>query len=447
LIRKSRVILDNTSFIASSRLLKQFYNHLSRAKYNYLWTYKLHFSSLILGRSLATRNFKADVIPTMNFLLVLLVQLGNALTAPSIIERQPSPAISTLPDPFTSFNGTHIITKSDWVWRQAEIPQLFQSDELGTKPPAPSSIAASFSSNTLTVKCSQNSKSITFSAPISYPTTGKGPYPLLIALDGLSIPTPSGVAVLTLTVDTIAAQNNAQSRGQGLFYDLYGSSHSAGAMTAWAWAVSRVIDALTLTPSTNIDLTHIGVTGCSRDGKGAFVAGALEPRTALTIAQESGSGGAACWRISDQQLAQGNKDQTASEIVQENVWFSPLFDAYVNDTATLPFDHHMLAGLVAPRGLYVIENDIEWLGPVSTTGCMEIGRSIYEALGVSDNMGFSLVGGHAHCAFPAAQQEELDAFVGRFLLGQNVSTAGIVRSSFNVSLADWMDWSVPNLVE
>lgn len=85
-------------------------------------------------------------------------------------------------------------------------------------------------------------------------------------------------------------------------------------------AVSRIIDALETT-NTGIDLSRLAVTGCSRNGKGALVAGAFDRRIALVIPQESGSGGAGCWRISDDMLARGMDTQTASEIVQENVWF------------------------------------------------------------------------------------------------------------------------------
>lgn len=47
-------------------------------------------------------------------------------------------------------------------------------------------------------------------------------------------------------------------RGQGKFYDLYGKGHSAGAMITWAWGVSRIIDALELTPDAKIDPKHVG---------------------------------------------------------------------------------------------------------------------------------------------------------------------------------------------
>lgn len=59
-------------------------------------------------------------------------------------------------------------------------------------------------------------------------------------------------------------------------------------MTAWVWGASRLIDALEQGPAARINTGRLGVTGCSRDGKGALMAGADETRFALTIPQESG---------------------------------------------------------------------------------------------------------------------------------------------------------------
>jgi len=63
--------------------------------------------------------------------------------------------------------------------------------------------------------------------------------------------------------------------------------------------------------------------------------------------------------------------QQATEIVGENVWFSENFNNYVYNLSVLPYDHHELAGMVAPRGLISYENtDFEWLSPLSSYGCM-----------------------------------------------------------------------------
>ncbi|KAG6879291.1 carbohydrate-binding module 1 [Termitomyces sp. T32_za158] len=354
-----------------------------------------------------------------------------------------------LPDPFKFVGGTRTATKSDWDCRREEISQLFQRYELGTLPPKPQTVTASLSGTTLTINVSDSGKSISFSVTISAPSGVTAPYPAIIAYGGMSIPRPSGVAVITFNNDDMAAQVNGGSRGQGKFYTLYGSTHSAGAMTAWAWGVSRIIDALEMTPSANIDLERIAVTGCSRNGKGALVAGAFETRIALTIPQESGSGGAGCWRISDDMLASGIDTQTASEIVQENVWFSPLFNQYTSQVRNLPFDHHMLSALVAPRALLIIDNTgIDWLGPRSVWGCQTTANEVWKALGVSDSMGVSQVGNHAHCAFPSSEQGDLDAFVNKFLKGQSTNTNIIKTDGANnlgYVAANYVDWTTPTL--
>lgn len=295
-------------------------------------------------------------------------------------------------------------------------------------PPKPQSVTASFSGGTLTINVSDQGKSISFAVKITTPS-GSGPFPAIIAYGGPSIPIPNNIGVITFNNDDMAAQQSGSSRGQGKFYQLYGSGHSAGAMTAWAWGVQRIIDALEITPAANVDLTRIGVTGCSRNGKGALVAGAFDERIALTIPQESGSGGSASWRLSNFQQSQGQNVQTAPEIVQENVWFSP-------------------NAMVAPRGLFVIENtSMEWLGALSTYGCQRASKLIYQALGASANMGYSQVGNHDHCAFPSSQQTELTAFLNKFLLNGS-GTTDIFRTDTTYNNFDqtrWIPWSVPTL--
>ncbi|KAL6874339.1 4-O-methyl-glucuronoyl methylesterase [Trichoderma longibrachiatum] len=353
-------------------------------------------------------------------------------------------ANAKLNDLFTMFNGDKVTTKDKFSCRQAEMSQLIQRYELGTLPGRPSTVTASLSGNTLTINCGDAGKSISFTVTITYPSSGTAPYPAIIAYGGGSLPAPAGVAMINFNNDDIAAQVNTGSRGQGKFYDLYGKSHSAGAMTAWAWGVSRVIDALELVPGARIDTTRIGVTGCSRNGKGAMVAGAFENRIVLTLPQESGAGGSACWRISDYLKSQGANIQTASEIIGEDPWFSTTFNSYVNQVPVLPFDHHSLAALIAPRGLFVIDNNIDWLGPQSCFGCMTAAHMAWQALGASDHMGYSQIGAHGHCAFPSNQQSQLTAFAQKFLLGQSTNTA-IFQSDFSANQSQWIDWTVPTL--
>ena len=237
----------------------------------------------------------------------------------------------------------------------------------------------------------------------------------------------------------------------GLFYNLYGSRANASAMTAWVWGVSRIIDGLEENPTATINTAAIAVTGCSRNGKGALMAGAFEPRIALTIPQESGSGGDACWRISEYEQDSGSQVQTATEIVTENAWFSSSFDSYVNNLNTLPYDHHLLAALIAPRGLISYENtDYVWLSALSGFGCMTATHTVYQALGVATNHGFEQVGGHSHCAWPSSLTPTLEAFVNKFLRGQSVSTdyfqSNNVFNGPTWNKTDWIKWTTPTLV-
>lgn len=386
-----------------------------------------------------------------------------------------------LPDPFRLLNGKRVKTIADWHCRAAQIRELFQVQhqppstprtlpfqltdnnsqkyELGYKPARPPILRSSYNGSVLEIQAGlSETQTINFSVPIKQPITPptdtSQAAAAVIAYGGASVPIPSNIATITLDVGVIAQQNSPASRNIGLFYDLYGTSpngnSTAGALMAWAWATSRIIDALEQHPEIGIDPTRLAVTGCSRNGKGALVAGAFDTRIALTIPQESGSGGDACWRTSrDMLVNQGLLTQTAQEIVGENVWFAESFDYFGRDNYTvglLPVDHHELAGLVAPRGLYSTSNlDFLWLGGFSCWECMSAARRIYEALGVKSNHGFSQDGGHNHCTFPDDQRPEIQAFYDRFLLGRNVAT-DVFRTEGNFTFdPKWVRWSTPKL--
>src|SRR5690606_29630335 len=110
---------------------------------------------------------------------------------------------------------------------------------------------------------------------------------------------------------------------------------------------------LTESDAAIIDASRLGVTGCSRNGKGALMAGALDERIALTIPQESGAGGAVAWRVAQSLSDNGKNIQTLSHAAGEQPWFRESFGQTFggNNVARLPFDHHQLMGMVAPRGL------------------------------------------------------------------------------------------------
>ena len=93
-----------------------------------------------------------------------------------------------LPDPFTFENGQRVRTKQQWQCRRQELKDLMQEYELGTLPPPPEQLSASLTASNLTITATNGATSISFSVNITLPTTGDGPFPAVIAYDGLSIP-------------------------------------------------------------------------------------------------------------------------------------------------------------------------------------------------------------------------------------------------------------------
>lgn len=373
-------------------------------------------------------------------------------TVPSLKSFADLPHIAALPDPFLSINGTSLTQKQQWPCRRAEIAAQVQHYELGTKPVAPQQVTGTVSHEKITVTVKENGKEISFDATIILPTTGTAPYPAIIGIGNSFLNnqelSQQGIAVIQFPNNLLGEQQNGQSRGKGKFYDIYGSDHTASAMMAWSWGVSRLIDVLQTSNNMLINANRLGVTGCSRNGKGALVAGAFDERIALTIMQESGSGGAASWRISDAQLAAGQNVQTLRQIVTENVWFTDQFKIFSEAVNKLPFDHHEIMGLIAPRGLLVIENtSMEWLGNQSSYTTPVIAHEIWKALGASDNMGVSQIGGHNHCQLPASQQPEVNAFVQKFLLNDSSVNTQVQKTdgTFPIEFSRWVNWQTPLL--
>jgi hypothetical protein len=362
------------------------------------------------------------------------------------------PATQSLPDPFLAMDGTRITKASQWACRRDEIGGQAMEYELGPKPGKPVTVTGSFDGATITVTASDGKTTISFGAPVTFPSTGSPPYPAMIGIGGISIAPAQlnalGVATINFPNDALGVQVNGGSRGQGSFYDLYGHSHPAGAMIAWAWGVSRLIDALESTPAANIDPKRLGVTGCSRNGKGALIAGAFDDRIALTIPQESGSGGSASWRVSDAQAKAGTMVQTLSEIVGENVWFRSSFMNFAATATKLPFDHHMIEGMIAPRALLIIENTSQvWLGNVSTYTDSMAAHAIWQALGIPDHMGVSQVDSGGHCVGFGSQQPEVTAYVQKFLIGGGTASTAVLRTDggYAFDQATWAPWDVPAL--
>jgi hypothetical protein len=357
------------------------------------------------------------------------------------------PSIPSLPDPFEWADGRGRISHFfDWEYRRNEIGDQIQNYEIGERPTRPDTIVASYSNDVLTVNVTVNGKTLTLTSQVILPA-GTGPFPVVIGMDYPygSIPdtifSSRNIAEVTFNssqVSTYGSPNNSNP-----YYQLYPylNTSNTGQYSAWAWGVSRIIDGLEFVQNVlPIDLKHICVTGCSYAGKMALFAGAFDERVALTIAQESGGGGATSWRYSHTQLAGSVEDIDNTDYD----WFMDSMIQFAgNNVSYLPEDHHELMAMCAPRALYVTANpDYTWLSNPSCYVASSACQQVYDALGIPDRFGYSIVGGHSHCAVPESQIPEIEAFVDKFLLGEDtVNTTNIADNPYSIDLTPWIIWT------
>jgi hypothetical protein len=284
------------------------------------------------------------------------------------------------------------------------------------------------STTKISVKVTEGSKSASFDCTVNM-NGATAPAPAIITYGSPSMTVPSGVATITLT--PIESQGGSGAK-MGPFFTFYGSNHPAGYMVAQAWQVSRIIDLLEQNPGT-IDPSHLGVTGCSRYGKGAFAAGVFDNRIALTIPCESGIGGTVGLRLKEQ-LDPGANDtaEWPYHAISYVRWLSEVAlgpfaksnDAAGDNTDHLPVDMHEAMALIAPRALYIIDNPgITNLDPKSAYVTGMAGKAIFGALGVADNFAYQGASG-SHCAWRSAYDASLSAMIDRFLKGKDSTKTG-----------------------
>ena len=151
--------------------------------------------------------------------------------------------------------------------------------------------------------------------------------------------------------------------------------HAWGAIGAWAWGASRVLDYLLTDPQ--VDGRRTAILGASRLGKAALWAGASDPRFAMVIPVISGEGGAA---LSRRDFGETIADLTAPG--RFAYWFAPRYADYAADPGALPLDSHFLLALVAPRPLLLINGSADtWSDPTGEWLAAQAASPVYHLLG------------------------------------------------------------------
>ena len=160
-------------------------------------------------------------------------------------------------------------------------------------------------------------------------------------------------------------------------FDLWGernpdATDNTTSLGAWGWALMRGRDMLDGVPE--IDKNRILLTGCSRLGKAALLAGAFDERFPVVVLNQTGGGGA----------------PLAKHFYGENVatmtamfphWYCKAFAQYANDEAAMPFDQHMILGAIAPRPLLVEGFDDPWFDTHGEFEALKAAEPVWKMLG------------------------------------------------------------------
>src|SRR5262249_9581007 len=127
-------------------------------------------------------------------------------------------------------------------------------------------------------------------------------------------------------------------------------------------------------------------------------------------------------------------------------WYDQDLMQFNTTPGKLPFDQHEVAAMVAPRALLTIGNpDIAYLASEAGYVSMKAAVEVYKALGIADRIGFSQVGGNAHCAYPTSQTPDVSAFVDKFLVGKADANTNVATSLYKTDLTTWITWNTPPL--
>ncbi|MDF3130246.1 hypothetical protein P0Y35_13645 [Kiritimatiellaeota bacterium B1221] len=258
---------------------------------------------------------------------------------------------------------------------------------------------------TYKLHCRGGEVPFSFTVQILFPQ-GDGPFPAVMNGDGCwwyateevaQMVIAQGCALVMFDRTEMARDLGGQTHGnpdwkrrEGGLYDVYPGG-TFGAISAWAWGIHRCVDLLMSLPF--IDPEKIAVTGHSRGGKTALLAGLTDQRITMINDNASGTCGAALSRYVSEQ------GETLAQILfQFPHWFGPKLQAYADQEEDLPFDQHSLLACLAPRPLlmtYSLED--MWANQRGMVLAAEAAREFYQFYGKADAVAYHFrEGGHAH---------------------------------------------------
>ena len=331
-------------------------------------------------------------------------------------------------------------TADDWSSRREELVGLIREDVYGVFPDGAETSSALSDAvrdeplnadyRAVTVTARRGGLEHAFTGHLFLPADADGPVPVFILIDNRRAvdetpedgPESEGFwpvrEIVRRGYGTLAFRNHDVDPDQhdgyrngvhALFADRReAESATWTSIAAWAWGVSRFVDALETVDA--VDADRIAVIGHSRGGKTALCAGVYDDRIALTVSNESGCGGSA--------LSRRRFGETVARINEVFPhWFCDRFSDFNGREDELPLDQHTVIASIAPRAVCVGSADRDlWADP----------RGEYLSLTATDPV-FALFGDDPLPAMPP-----LDSPIRTSHRGYHIRSG-----SHNLTEADW----------
>ena len=311
--------------------------------------------------------------------------------------------LGELPDPFLREDGSRISTPEEFEEHKKYLYKSVVELQYGKQPPEPEFLDVEYLSRSRQGFCcrivtGKRECPVAFTVKFFMPRNRNGEKcPVIVDgdlcfdyafdVEYIDAMLNEGIAFAIFNRTELVPDLKAAGRN-GQLYKCY-PEYDFGALGAWAWGYSRVIDAIVKLDK--FDCDWIAVTGHSRGGKTAALAGVLDSRVRIVAPNETNAGSCSCYRIHMKAINEDGEEKRSETLkaLLENFdfWVGPKMSEYAECEEKLPFDAHFLKAMIAPRTLLVAEaaSDI-WTNPVGSWMTTQAAKEVYKLYGKEENL-------------------------------------------------------------
>lgn len=330
--------------------------------------------------------------------------------------------LDSMPDALTMRDGTPVTTPDQWQRRRTELLEDFASELYGRVPDDAPRVTWEVTETThgesdgiATVTRSlvghvDNSAyrelEVNILASFTVPAKATAPVPVMLSFEGgfgrrggrgRFGRIPSGIPWTDQAISRgwghgWISPNSIQPDNNQLRTGVIGLANKGeprkpddwGALRAWAWGVSRLVDYFEQNPDVGVDASKVGIEGLSRFGKAALVTQAFDERVAVGFVGSSGQGGT---KLHRRVFGETVENLTGGGYY----WMAGNYIKYGSSdpemtAADLPVDSHQLIALCAPRPCFISYGTVEggdpdWVDVRGSFMAAALASPVYELLG------------------------------------------------------------------